>query len=372
VLPVLTIESDSDLIGEGEQATLTIQADTERNEDYDIPIRASGSASSGRDYTALEDTVTMTAGSTSVDVTISSRQDDSVEPDESVTVAIGSSGEYLRGSPTSASVMIESDDLPELTLVGGGRVTEGGSATFTIVADQALVEDTSVNYQISGSAQSGDDFDTLTGTVVMPAGAIQISVPIRTIDDDVIFLPSDMIVADWPAQVGNVAVDDGEFVLQGSPVLTLTEPTYTVNLSVSASDRAELEIGQAVTVEIVAGGQTSEGVISELDESATVDDAGNEVYEGVVEIVDPVTGVDGAKVTIDVILDERVDVLAVPVAAVLQQGGARQVRIINDDGKIDRVTVQVGLVDDEYIEITSGLEGGEIVVVSVDEGVEPG
>lgn len=371
VLPVLTMESDSDLIGEGEQATLTIEADTERNEDYEIPIRVSGSATSGRDFTDLEDTVTMAAGSTSVDVTISSRQDDSVEADESVTVAIGTGAEFLRGSPSSSTVMISSDDLPELTLVGGGQVAEGGSATFTIVADQVLVEDTSVNYQISGSAQAGDDFDTLTGTVVMPAGTSALSVPIRTIDDDVIFLPSDMVVADWPAQVGDVAVDDGEFVLQGNPVLTLTEPTYTVNLSVSATDRAELEVGQSVTVDIVAGDQTSEGVISELDESASVDEAGNEIYEGVVEIVDPVTAVDGATVSIDVILDERVDVLVVPVAAVLQQGGERQVRIINDDGTIDRVTVEVGLVDDEFIEITSGLEGGEIVVVSVDEGSEP-
>ena len=39
-------------------------------------------------------------------------------------------------------------------------------------------------------------------------------------------------------------VDDGEFLLQGSPVLTLTEPVFTVNLSVSASDRANLEVGQ--------------------------------------------------------------------------------------------------------------------------------
>lgn len=370
--PVLTMESDADLIDEGSQATFTIEADVERNEDYEIPVLVSGSATSGADYTELEDTVTMTAGSTSVNVTVSTRQDDRVEPDETVTVTIGSSSEFVRASARSATVRIESDDLPELSLVGGGTVAEGGTATFTIVADQPLVKDTSVNYQVSGGAQAGDDFDVLTGTVVMRAGTSSVSVPIRTVDDDVIFLPSDMVVADWPAQVGTVFVDDGEFLLQGSAVLTLTEPVFTVNLSVSASDRANLEVGQAVIVDIAAGDQTSEGVISELDESATVDDAGNELYGGVVEIVDPLTGVDGASVTIDVILDERVDVLVVPVAAVLQQGGERQVRVINDDGTIDRVTVEVGLVDDEYIEITSGLEGDEIVVVSVDAAAASG
>ena len=68
-------------------------------------------------------------------------------------------------------------------------MAEGGTATFTIVADQPLVETTSVNYQISGSAQAGDDFDALTGTVVMPAGSTSVAVPIRTLDDDVLFLP---------------------------------------------------------------------------------------------------------------------------------------------------------------------------------------
>jgi HlyD family secretion protein len=92
----------------------------------------------------------------------------------------------------------------------------------------------------------------------------------------------------------------------------------------------------------------------------------------VVAIAAPLEGVDGASVTIDVILAEKVDALAVPVAAVLQKGGKREVRVINDDGKIDRVTVEVGLVDDEYIEITSGLKGDEIVVVSIDEGPKPG
>lgn len=372
VRPVLSVESDSDFIGEGEQATITIDADVERNEDYEIPISVTGTATSGRDFAEVEDTVTMTAGSTSVNVTVSGRQDDRVEADEYVTIAIGQGSEFLRGSPTWASVRIESDDVPELSLLGGGTVSEGGTAAFTIVADQPLAKSTSVNYQISGSAQAGDDFDTLTGTVVMPAGSTRVSVPIRTVDDDVVFLPSDMVVADWPAQVGTVSVDDGEFVLQGSAVLTLTEPTFTVNLSVSASDRAELEIGQKVIVDIAVDNQTSEGVISELDDSATVDEAGNELYGGVVEITDPLTAVDGASVTIDVILEERPDVIVVPVAAVLQQGGERQVRVINDAGSIDRVTVEVGLVDDEYIEITSGLEGDEIVVVSVDEGLDPG
>ncbi|MDZ4825620.1 MAG: hypothetical protein SGJ13_04045, partial [Actinomycetota bacterium] len=80
--------------------------------------------------------------------------------------------------------------------------------------------------------------------------------------------------------------------------------------------------------------------------------------------------VDGANVTIDVTLDERPDVVAVPVAAVVESGGEKQVRVVEDDGTLKRVTITVGLVDDDFIEVTEGLEGGELVVVSVEAEAE--
>jgi multidrug efflux pump subunit AcrA (membrane-fusion protein) len=365
--PVLTLTADTDVIAEDGSATLTLESTVELNRDLDVSVSVVGSATPGRDYTELDDEVTLTAGSTETTLTLSGRSDDEVERDEFVTVSIvAGSDPYAIGSPSRVTVVIESDDVPEMNLLGGGRVSEGGSTSFTIVADEAVVEDTSVNYQVSGSADPGVDYEALPGTVVMRAGTSVVTVPIRTLDDDVVFQPSDMIVADWPARVGTVQVDEGEFVLQGEVVLTLTEPDFTVTLSVSPSDRSELAVAQAVTVELEAGGQEVPGVIIELDDNATVADDGAETYEGVVDVTEELAGVDGASVSIDVTLDERVDVLAVPVAAVLSTGGEHQVRVVDDDGKIERVNVEVGLVDDEFIEIVSGLDGDELVIVSVD------
>jgi hypothetical protein len=254
-----------------------------------------------------------------------------------------------------------------MTLIGGGRVNEGGSIGFTIVADQPVDEATSINYQVSGNADPGKDYKALSGTAVMPAGASRVDVTVTTIDDDVLFQPSDMLVADWPARIGQVEVDEGEFVLQGAVVLTLTEPRFTVKLTVSASDRAQLELGQQVVVDLEAGGQDAlSGIITELDENATVSEEGDESYEGVVEVTEEPKGVDGAAVSIDVTLSERPNVLAVPVAAVVAAGGKNEVRIVDDDGKLARREVEIGLVDDDFVEIVSGLEGDELVVVSVE------
>jgi multidrug efflux pump subunit AcrA (membrane-fusion protein) len=377
LVPELTITADTEVVAEDETASITIESTVELNRDLDIVIEGSGSATSGDDFVELDEEVTLTAGDTEVSFDVQARADDDVEPDEHLTVRIGAGSGYVVGSPGEVTVTITSDNVPEMNLIGGGRVSEGGTASFLIVSDQPVVEDTSVNYQVSGSADPGTDFEALPGTVIMPAGASSVEVPVRTLDDDVVFQPSDMLVADWPARVGVVEVDEGEFMLQGDVLLTLTEPAFTVTMSLSPSDRSEVEIGMEVEVELAAGGQEEvPGVITELDDTATVTGEGDnatESYEGVIEVTEELAGVDGASVTIDVTLDERVDVLAVPVAAVLSSGGGQQVRIVDeDDGTIERVDVEVGLVDDEFVEIVDGLDGDEFVIVSVDADASDG
>jgi multidrug efflux pump subunit AcrA (membrane-fusion protein) len=60
----------------------------------------------------------------------------------------------------------------------------------------------------------------------------------------------------------------------------------------------------------------------------------------------------------------------VPVAAVLRSAGGDEVRVINDEGTISRVSVTIGLVDGEWVEITRGLLGNELVVVDIDPKAE--
>ncbi|MDO8361963.1 MAG: Calx-beta domain-containing protein [Actinomycetota bacterium] len=380
LLPVITVKSSTAVVNEGGSVTFTFTSTVESNEDLDLVIALSGGAANGRDYVEVAtDDVTIAAGSTTATLQVQTRDDDAVEGDERLLVSVvadpaGDPAQpaYVPGSPAQASVTIESTDLPELTLRGGGSVEEGGSATFTIVADAPVTGDTSINYQVGGTAQSGSDFETLTGTVILPAGHSQVTVVVSTIDDDVVFLPSDMVVADWPARVGSVQVDEGEFVLQGSPVLTLTEPVFTITLAVSAGDRAELQVGQQVLVGLDSSDLELSGVIATLDDNATVDEAGAEQYEGTVQVQGELNAVDGARATIDVTLSERLNVLAVPVAAVLRSAGGDEVRVINDEGTISRISVTIGLIDGEWVEITSGLVGGELVVVDVDAEADPG
>ena len=374
--PLLTVKASGETIDEGSSVTFTVRTSVKSNRDIRFNVTLSGNAESDIDYlTPDSDVYTITAGNESVDIDIQVRRDDAVELDEKLIFTItsdvppiGKSDRYYLGTNVKSTVVIQSGDLPELTLIGGSAISEGRSGSFRIVSDAAVTEDTSVNYQVSGTATNGQDFKVLSGTVIMKAGSSSATVLIETINDDVVFLPADMLVADWPARIGKVEVDEGEFVLQGNVVLSLTEPAFTITMKVSPTDRAELVVGQAVSVDLKVGGQILPGIISSLDDSATVGPNGEEQYEGAVEVSGEFEAVDGATVSIDVTLAEALQVLAVPVASVLRSADGDQVRVVNDQGTITRLKVTIGLIDGEWVEIKEGLVGDELIIVDIVSG----
>jgi hypothetical protein len=134
-------------------------------------LQFSGTASDGIDYLRPAGRLVLPAGQSSMQVSVPTVQDDLVEPDEVVSVALAPSATYTVGNPSGGTVTIQSDDLPELQLVGGTvRVLGGSASRLAIVADQPPSQDTTVNYSVQGSAQPGQDFQPLAGTVVLHKG----------------------------------------------------------------------------------------------------------------------------------------------------------------------------------------------------------
>ena len=366
-VPILVLRADSETVRESGSATFTIETTMELVEDLDVFYVVEGTATADADYNAPDGDITMSKGQERVVLTVPVRADDDVEGDETLIVRLIADPEaaYQLSDRDQATMLIESDDLPELTVTGGGEVVEGDTATVVIWADQPPDADTSVHYSVTGSAQAGVDYEVVTGTALLRAGEKSVTISIRTIDDDVFFLPSDMVVADWPVRVGTVAIEDGDLVQRGTPLFDLTEPVFTVKLFASPTDRAQLAEGQEVTVNLSAGDQEVDGVITELDDNATI--SGNsEIYEGVVGTTEDLVGVDGAVVTIDVVVEQSVDAVVVPIAAVLSDGGQDTVRVVTPEGVIERRAVEVGMLDGAYVEVVSGVSAGEFVILEID------
>ena len=366
-VPILVLRADSETVSESGMATFTIETTVELVEDLDVFYVLEGTATPDVDFNAPDGDITMKKGLERVTLSIPIRADDDVEADESVTVRliVEPSGAYRLSDRDRATIQIKSADLPELTLTGGGEVTEGDTVIVTIQADQAPDKDTSVNYSVSGSAQAGVDYEVVTGTALLPAGQLSVDIPIRTILDDVFFMPGDMVVADWPARVGSVEVEEGDLVQRATPLFNLTDPGFTITLFASPTDRSKLAEGQLVTVNLASGGQEVEGIITHLDDTATTS-GGSETYEGVVETAESLVGVDGAVVTIDVVVEQSLDAVVVPIAAVLSDGGQEIVRVVTPEGVIERRAIETGMLDGAYVEVITGVAPGEYVILEID------
>ena len=366
-VPILVLRADSETVSESGMAMFTIETTVELVDDLDVFYVLEGTATPDVDFNAPDGDITMGKGQERVTLSIPIRADDDVEADESVTVRliVEPSGAYRLSDRDRATIQIKSADLPELTVAGGGEVTEGGTVIVTIQADQAPDKDTSVNYSVSGSAQAGIDYEVVTGTALLPAGQLSVDIPIRTILDDVFFMPGDMVVADWPARVGSVEVEEGDLVQRATPLFNLTDPGFTITLFASPTDRSKLVEGQEVTVNLASGDQEVEGIITHLDDTATTS-GGSETYEGVVETAESLVGVDGAVVTIDVVVEQSLDAVVVPIAAVLSDGGQETVRVVTPDGIIERRAIETGMLDGAYVEVVTGVAPGEYVILEID------
>lgn len=61
-------------------------------------------------------------------------------------------------------------------------------------------------------------------------------------------------------------------------------------------------------------------------------------------------------------IEELTDVLAVPINSV-QINGDRKYVIVVENGETKEVDIETGLSNDEYVQVTSGLNGGETIQV---------
>lgn len=313
---------------------------------------------------------TIPAGASFVQVQVPTRANGLVEPDAALTLQLDAGAGYSVATPSTATTTIRSSDVPQLSLQGGGTVPAGAEAAFTITADQAPVRDTSVVFQVAGTAQPGQDFVPVANSIVLHAGQRSATVSLQTLNRDVIFQPTDMITGAWPIRVGQVFVKAGDTVVPGGQLFNLTDTSFTVQLSASPSDRTQLKVGQAVTVQMQGGSTQTDGVISELDDNVTFDPTTKtQSYQGKISVGD-LGAADGATVTIDVTVKAAENVLTVPIAAVKQNGlGEDVVRVIDlaHGAAITEVPVHTGLADSSYMQIDSGLSEGQVVVVETDK-----
>jgi HlyD family secretion protein len=136
-----------------------------------------------------------------------------------------------------------------------------------------------------------------------------------------------------------------------------------IKVMVDETDIGKVQPGQAVSFTVDAySDKTFTGKVTSISKSATT--TSNVVYYPVYVDVDDTAGLlfptMTARVTIHV--GASPNAITVPLAAVKEDKGQKYIQVMVN-GKIENVPVQVGLTDDEKIEIKSGIQEGDTIIV---------
>ncbi len=179
-------------------------------------------------------------------------------------------------------------------------------------------------------------------------------------------LENTRLKAPFDATVVAIRVKVGEAVTSSKPVLVLSKPgAPLLQLDLDDSQVGVLSVGQPAVVRFEGTstpGPDLEGRVTSVVPSAL---DGSTIAKATLQVKwgDVPTPKFGTLMSVTIPLEQKSNVLVLPKAAVRQAGGRTTVEI--QDGGLRRlVPVQVGIQSDTSIEIISGLNEGQTVVVT--------
>jgi peptidoglycan hydrolase-like protein with peptidoglycan-binding domain len=184
---------------------------------------------------------------------------------------------------------------------------------------------------------------------------------------------SDVVFVAEIGRVDGITVDPGDIVLPGTEILDITSPEQIVSLDVEVHDRDLVDVGTGVIVRLPGGAEVTGTVTSAVvTEDASDGDAADDEAAGASDTVTKVevtlddetdASLLGSPVDVVVNGDQRADVLAVPVTALLALSeGGFGVEVIKPDGTTSIVAVDTGMFADGQVEINGeGIGEGTVV-----------
>lgn len=175
-------------------------------------------------------------------------------------------------------------------------------------------------------------------------------------------LENAQLVAPISGVVTEVRFQPGETV-QGNLVTIIDPDRLKVDVNVDEINVARLQQGQPATVTFDAlQGTNIRGQVGTIAPAAVVNQ-GVSTFPVSILLDQPGGARPGMNATVNVTTDRRDGVLAVPNRAIRTQGRARVVTLQLPDGTTETRPIQVGISNDQFTEVVSGLQEGDVVII---------
>lgn len=164
------------------------------------------------------------------------------------------------------------------------------------------------------------------------------------------------------------------FPLEGSPLMTVTaQKEAVITITVDEQDIAKLRPGQMAYVTINAlREKTFEGTVTAVSLSGT-NNGGSSKFTAEITLPMEAAMISGMSATVSIPLYTKMDVLTIPVAALVENGTQTQVytQLDPETGEPSApVTVTIGLSDGETAEVLTGMNSGDLYYYSYYDTLE--
>jgi multidrug efflux pump subunit AcrA (membrane-fusion protein) len=163
------------------------------------------------------------------------------------------------------------------------------------------------------------------------------------------------------------SIDTAAGLRTSGSVLTVGSAQPVVSVFVSEYDADLVTLGQKATIELDAINAVFEGEVVRIGQVAQ-SVSGIKQYEVLVDVTAIPEGARfGMSATAVIEVQNKSDVLAVPMSSLIGDVPEVEVLIVDAEGKqsVGTVAVELGLAGDSLVEITSGLNDGDQVITGV-------
>jgi multidrug efflux pump subunit AcrA (membrane-fusion protein) len=163
------------------------------------------------------------------------------------------------------------------------------------------------------------------------------------------------------------SVDTSAGLRTSGQVVSVGSAVPVVSVFASEYDADLLDIGQKASIELDAINAVFEGAVISIGEVAK-SVSGIKQYEVLVEVTEIPTGARfGMSATAEIEVERSGAVLAIPMSALIGELPEVQILVIGATGgqRVETVQIELGTRGDTLVEVTKGLEAGDLVIIGV-------
>lgn len=182
-------------------------------------------------------------------------------------------------------------------------------------------------------------------------------------------LSDNAIVAPFDAVVLNINVQSGQGLTNDGELLTLGDPSREmVEFNLMPLEASKVSVNMPVRVSVIGPNpEPFSGRVISIAPQAVSGDSGSRDTQAAVSAVAQLdrpsgTLIPGSAVSVEVVLVQRSQAIAIPTEALQQDEDTPYVWVLTDDNTVEKRTVTVGLNTLDAIEITAGLRENETII----------